>query len=228
MKTIGLIGGIGPPSTVKYYEWLNEGVLAALGGNHSAKILMTSLNGEDVKGFRLANDDAGEGAFYAAEALRLERAGADFVMIASNTSHKNAPYIKKALSVPLLHIAEATASRVASAGIKTVGLIGTAFTMEQGFYRAFLEEVGVATVIPEEVDRAFITDAIYQEMTKNVIRPKVSARTRDIIARLQEKGAEGVILGCTELTLLDLAGASCPLFDTARIHVDAALALVLK
>lgn len=228
MKTIGIIGGLGPPSTVKYYEWLNEGLQRALGGQNSAKIILTSLNGEDVKGFRLSGDKEGEGAFYVREAKRLEQAGADFILIASNTSHKNAPYIEKAISIPLLHLADATASYVRSRGVKKVGLLGTAATMEEDFYKSRLAAQGLEVLIPEASDRAFINSSIYNEMVKNIVRPEVNAGFIEIIGRLKASGAEGVILGCTELTLLDLSSVSLPLFDTVRIHVEAALKMALE
>lgn len=223
MKTIGIIGGLGPPSTVKYYEWLTDGVQQALGGQNTARIILTSLNGEDVKNFRISGDKDGEGAFYAREAQRLEQAGADFILIASNTSHKNAPAIEQAVSIPLLHLADATASYVRSKGIKKVGLLGTAPTMEEDFYKSRLTAQGLEVLIPEADDRAFISASIYNEMVKNIVRPEVNAAFIDIIGKLQAAGTEGVILGCTELTLLDLASIKLPLFDTVKIHVEAAL-----
>lgn len=223
MKTIGIIGGLGPPSTVKYYEYLTEGVQKALGGQNTAKIILTSLNGEDVKNFRLSGDKEGEGDFYAQEAKRLERAGADFILIASNTSHKNAPAIEKAVSIPLLHLADATAAYVRSQGIKRVGLLGTAPTMEEDFYKSRLTAQGLEVRTPESDDRAFISSSIYSEMVRNIVRPEVNAGFIDIIAKLNDTGAEGIILGCTELTLLDLDSVTLPLFDTVKIHVEAAL-----
>jgi aspartate racemase len=223
MKTIGIIGGLGPPSTVKYYEWLTEGVQQALGGQNSARIILTSLNGEDVKNFRVSGDKEGESAFYAREAKRLEQAGADFILIASNTSHKNAPAIEKAISIPLLHLADATAAYVRSKGVKKVGLLGTAPTMEEEFYKSRLAAQGLEVLIPEADDRAFISSSIYNEMVKNIVRPEVNAAFIDIIGKLEAVGAEGVILGCTELTLLDLSSVRLPLFDTVKIHVEAAL-----
>lgn len=223
MKTIGIIGGLGPPSTVKYYEWLTSGVQQILGGQNSAKIILTSLNGEDVKHFRLSGDQGGEGAFYAREAKRLEQAGADFILIASNTSHKNALAIEKAVSIPLLHLADATAVYVCSKNIKKVGLLGTALTMEEDFYKSRLVAKGLEVFIPEPSDRAFINSSIYNELVKNIIRPEVNTGFVNIIGKLKNAGAEGVILGCTELTLLDLSTVKLPLFDTVKIHVEAAL-----
>jgi len=227
MKTIGIIGGLGPPSTVKYYEWLNEGVQKALGGNHSAKIILTSLDGEDVKKFRLSGDATGEGQFYAQEAKKLEQAGAHFILIASNTSHKNVPAIEKAVSIPVLHLADATAARVKSAGIKKIGLLGTAPTMEEDFYKSRLTAAGLDVIIPDEQERRYINNVIYNELVKNIINTTVNAEFTKIAQRLQAAGAQGIILGCTELTLLSLPEVKAPLFDTTKIHVEAALEYAL-
>lgn len=228
MKTIGIIGGLGPPSTVKYYEWLNEGAQKALGGNTSARIILTSVNGEDIKAFRLSGDKEAEGAFYAREAKRLEQAGADFILIASNTSHKNAPYIEKAVSVPLLHLAKATAQEVLAKGIKKVALLGTAPTMEEDFYKSHLTSQGIEVIIPAAEDRAFINKAIYDELVKGIVRPEINAGFLEIAHKLLQKKAEGIILGCTELTLLDLSSVPLPLLDTVKIHVAAALKAALE
>lgn len=228
MKTVGIIGGIGPPSTVKYYEGLIQGVQVALGGHATAKIILTSLNGEDIKQFRLAGDVAGEGDFYAAEAARLQRAGADFILIASNTSHKNAPYVESAITVPLLHLADATAQAVVAQGLTKVALLGTIPTMEQDFYKTRLAAQGLEIMIPDADDRHIINDAIYTEMVKGIVRSEVNAGFVRIINKLKDAGAEGVVLGCTELTLLDLDGINLPVFDTVKIHIEAALKEILS
>ena len=228
MKTIGIIGGLGPASTVKYYEWLTAGVNARLGGNHSARIIMTSVNGEDVKARRLSGDPAAEGAFFAAEAKRLETAGADFILITSNTSHKNAPAVEAAVSIPLLHLAEATAARVVAAGIKKIGLLGTIYTMEEDFYISRLQKHGLDVIVPEAADRAWISETIYGPLTRGIVTPETKATFAEIIARLAEQGVGGVILGCTELTLLSLPGSPVPLFDTTKIHVEEALNFALS
>ena len=223
MKTIGIIGGIDPPSTIVYYKLLNEGVQSILGEYHSAKIILTSLDCEDVKKFRIACDTEGEGKFYAQEAKRLEQAGADCVIIASNTSHKNAPYIMKEISIPLLHLAEATAKHIYRSGLKNIGLLGTVYTMEEDFYKSYLISEGLNVIIPEAEDRAFIGSTIYNELIKGIVRPEVNAEFIRIILKLQKSGAEGIILGCTDLTFLDLKSINIPLFDTIKIHVEAAL-----
>lgn len=228
MKTIGIIGGLGPPSTVKYYEWLNDGVQKALGGAHSARIILTSVNGEDIKNFRLSGDAAAEGAFYAREARRLEQAGADFILIASNTSHKNAPAVTAAVGIPLLHLADATAAHVRALGFSRVGFLGTAPTMDGDFYLPRLRAAGLDILMPPPEDRSWISRTIYDELVKGVVRPDVNAEFKSIIDDLRHAGAQGVILGCTELTLLHLEDVALPLFDTARIHVAAALAMALQ
>ena len=228
MKTIGIIGGLGPHSTVKYYEWLTQGVQDALGGVNSAKIILTSLNGEEIKNIRMAGDKDKEGALFAAEAKKLENAGADFLLIASNTSHKNVPYIEAAVSIPLLHLADATAKKILNSGVDTVALLGTAPTMEHNFYKSRLIDAGLNVIVPDDTDRVFISDTIYSEMVKGIVRPEVNVAFETIIKKMEDAGAKGVILGCTELTLLDLKNVSLPLFDTLRIHVDAALELTLS
>ena len=229
MKTIGIIGGIGPSSTLKYYEWLNAGVMKALGDNHSAKIILTSLDGAEVDDFRRAVDDDGEGRYYAREAQKLEQAGADFIIIASNTSHKNVPYIEEAVSIPLLHLADVTARRVAEAGVRKVAVLGTAYILEHDFYTSRLSAAGLEVLIPRKSDRVFMNDAVNGDLYANIVRPDIVAGFEKILKDMKAAGAEGAILGCTELTLLGLKdGNPLPLFDTARIHVEAALDYALE
>lgn len=226
MKTIGIIGGLGPPSTVKYYEWLNEGVYDALGENHSAKIILTSLDGEDIKQLRIKGDLDTEGAFYASEAKRLEKAGADFILIASNTSHRNAPYIEKEVSIPLLHLADATAQYINSRGYNKVLLLGTSLTMEEDFYKGRLVRNGLNVSVPDKHDRDYMSEVIYNELVKGQVRAEVNDKFEAIIKKFPD--VECVILGCTELTLLNLNNIPVPLFDTIRIHVDVALNYALE
>lgn len=229
MKTIGIIGGLGPPSTLKYYEWLVSGVQARLGGVNAPRILLTSVNGEDVRQLRLTGDPAREGAFYAREALRLQNAGADFILIASNTSHKNAPAIEQAVTIPLLHIATATAQAILAQGLQRIALLGTAPTMEDDFYISKLRAAGLEVIVPDADTRRYISDTIYNELVRNIVTPDTSARFSAIINTLASTtSVQGVILGCTELTLLDLADSKAMLFDTARIHVEAAIAYALN
>lgn len=224
MKTIGIIGGIGVPSTVKYYEWLNDGVKAALGAEHSVKLVITSVNGEEIKNFRIAGDVAGEGAFFANEAKRLEAAGADFILIGSNTSHRNAHFVEEATNIPLLHLAGATAEAVLAKGIKKIAFIGTSTAMEEDFYKDRLIKAGLDVMIPEKDDRDYISHEIYNYLIQNTVRPEAVERFTRILSDLRDNGAEGAILGCTELTLLNLQSTDdFPLFDTVQIHVAAAL-----
>ena len=227
MKTIGIIGGLGPPSTVKYYEWLNQGINQRLGGAHTARIILTSVDGADVVALRQKQDPVAEGEFYAAEARKLERAGADLILIASNTSHKNAPAVEAAVGIPLLHLADATARAIRRQGARRVALLGTQLTMEADFYRSRLMGADLEVIIPVEADRRWISETIYSELVKGVVRPEVSERFRKIIGELAQQKIDGVILGCTELTLLDLNEVKPPLFDTTRIHVEAAIEYAL-
>lgn len=227
MKTIGIIGGLGPPSTVKYYEGLNAGVAAALGGVNAARIILSSVNGEDIRQLRLTGDRDAEGAFYAAEARRLARAGADFIVIASNTSHKNAPYIEAAVDIPLLHLADATARAVRAAGITRIGLTGTPPTMEEDFYKARLAAAGLEVLVPDAPLRRAMGDAIYGALVRGIVRDEDNALFARASRELVAAGAAGIILGCTELTLLSLPDAGVPFFDTTKIHIAAALEMAL-
>ena len=228
MKRIGILGGIGPASTLEYYKWLNDGVHSALGAPHTADIVLISLDGKKMQGLRQAGDDDGEGAYFAAEAKKLEQMGADFIVIASNTSHKNVPYIEKSVSIPVVHLADATAKRVKEAGLHKIGLLGTKLTMESDFYISRLKAAFLDVTIPEADDRDFISETIYTELLQSVIRPEVKDCFRRIITDLKAKGVECIVLGCTELTLLDLSNVGVPLFDTTRIHVEEALKLALE
>lgn len=226
MKIIGILGGLGPPSTVKYYEWLTEGVQKRTGGvSHGVRVLINALDGKDVAAFRKAGDDEGEGAFFAAEAQRLERAGAECILIASNTSHKNAPWVEEAVSIPLIHLAKATAQAVIKAGQHKVILLGTASTMEGSFYKNILTDSALDIVIPDADERAYINEAIYTRLVRNIVEPADKDRFAAITKRMIGKhNAEGAILGCTELTLLSMPERfDFPFYDTVRIHVEAAL-----
>ena len=228
MKTIGIIGGLGPPSTLKYYEWLNDGVQKALGGVASANIILTSVNVLDVAAFRNAKDDTGEGAFFARHAELLENAGADFILIASNTSHRNAPYVEAAVKIPLLHLADATAQKIVDANVTKVALLGTPYTMEHDFYKSRFAERGIDVLVPNTEDRAWMGRAIYDELFKGIVMEDARAKFAQVAEGLLEQGAQGVVLGCTELTLLNLHEICTALnFDTTRIHVEAAVAMAL-
>lgn len=228
MKKIGILGGLGPPSTVKYYEWINEIIQARLGGQNTARIFINSLNGEDVKNFRIAGDAVGESAFYVEEARRLEKAGADCIVIASNTSHRNAPAIEAAIDLPLIHLAKATAKSVKKAGVQSVLLLGTAPTMEEDFYKAHLFDAGLNVIIPEAHERAKLSDHIYNELVKYKVTQAANALCNDMIKKYAPE-IQGVILGCTELTLIDIKPCDgVQIFDTAKIHVEAIVDFALS
>ncbi len=229
MKTIGLLGGMSWESTVPYYQTINRVVGNRLGGLHSAKILLASIDFHDIE--RLQHDgrwpDAGEILVDAAR--KLEGAGAAFLVVCTNTMHKVAPQIEAAVDLPLLHIADATAEAIAEAGLQRVGLLGTRFTMEEDFYRGRLEAAGLAVTVPAESDRGIVHQVIYDELCHGKILEPSRAQFRRIVSGLVQQGCEGVILGCTEIGLL-LAedDASVPLFDTAAIHAERAALLSLE
>lgn len=225
MKTIGLLGGMSWESTALYYRILNEEVKTALGGLHSARVVLYSLDFEEIEKLQSAGrwDEAGIQLAQAAQALA--RAGADFLVLATNTMHKVVPQIQQAVAIPLLHIADATAERIREDGLKKVGLIATRFTMEEAFYRGRLtDDYGLEVVTPDQEDRNLIHQVIYQELCQGIVNPDSRERFREIMARLTAQGAEGIILGCTEITMLVTAeDASVPLFDTTQIHAQRAV-----
>lgn len=224
MKTVGLIGGMSWESTVPYYRIVNETVRDALGGLHSAKIVMYSVDFHEIEQMQRVGawDDAG--AELAAAAMALEGAGADVLVLCTNTMHKVVPAIESVVSIPLLHIADPTAEAIKAAGLATVGLLGTRFTMEEEFYRARLSAVhGIEALIPDERDRAMVHDVIYSELCLGHIDEASRAEYRAIIARMVQAGAEAIILGCTEIGLLvGSADSAVPLFDTSELHAKAA------
>ena len=229
-KVIGLIGGMSWESSAEYYRIINELVRARLGGLRSARCLMWSFDFGEIEALQQAgrwNDAAAE---MIAAALRLERGGADFVVICTNTMHRMADQVQAAISLPLLHIADPTAERIKSAGQRKVGLLGTAFTMEQAFYkRRLTERHGLEVLVPGDEDRAVVHRIIYDELIRGRIEPASRQAYREVIARLVERGAEAVILGCTEIMLLVQPEDSIvPLYDTTTIHAAAAVELALS
>lgn len=230
MKTIGLLGGMSWESTAAYYRALNTGVNQALGGLHSAEIVLYSVDFAPIEQ-RLANGDWPIlGEILVDAARRIQRAGADFLLIGTNTMHKVAPAIELAISIPLLHIADATAERLVQDGVKTVGLLGTAPTMEQHFYKGRLtDRFGLEVVVPEKEDRKTVNDVIFQELCHGTIRDASRERYQGIVERLSAAGAEAVILGCTEIgMLIGQADTTAKLYDTTAIHVERAVAWALE
>lgn len=224
MKTIGLIGGMSWESSAEYYRIVNETVKQRLGGLHSAQCLMYSVDFADIERLQHEGrwDEAGQVMAQAAQ--RLERGGADFVVLCTNTMHKLAGYIEAAVSIPLLHIADPTAQQIQSAGITRIGLLGTAFTMEQDFYRGRLtEKYGLDVIIPEADERAIVHRIIYEELVLGIVKDESREAYKRIINHLVERGAQGIILGCTEIMLL-IAPQDVPVpsFDTTTLHAVAA------
>lgn len=229
MKTIGLIGGMSWESTVTYYQLLNEGVKDALGGLHSAKILLYSVDFFEIEAL-MSRGEWDEAANVLGDAAaRLETAGADMILICTNTLHKVAPQVQGRVRVPLVHIAKAAAELLRARGISRVGLLGTKYTMTQAFYREKLMEGGVDVIIPEGDDIELVNRVIFDELCLGVVKEESRAEYLRVIASLQQRGAEGILLGCTELGLIVAEGdVSIPVFDTTQIHVEKALRLALE
>jgi aspartate racemase len=225
MKTIGLIGGMSWESSIEYYRILNEAVRDRLGGLHSAQSLMFSVDFAEVEALQHQGRWDEAAGIMADAARRLEKGGADFLVLCTNTMHKLADAIQAAVPIPLLHIADATAEAVRARGLATVGLLGTRFTMEEDFYKGRLvERHGLRVLTPGAADRAIVHRVIYDELVVGDIRPASRAEFRRILAALIGQGAQGIILGCTEIGLLVQAEDShVPLFDTTRIHALAAV-----
>jgi aspartate racemase len=224
-KTLGLLGGMSWESTETYYRLLNEGIKRELGGLHSAKILLHSFDFAEIEALQMAGDWEKSGDVMAAAALGLQRAGAEAIMICTNTMHKLAGNIEDATDIPLLHIADAAADIIKAAGYGKVALLGTRFTMEQDFYKGRLtDKHGIDVSVPDADGRKLVHDVIYEELCLGVIRDESRKAYLEIIRTLQENGAEAVILGCTEIGLLvDPTDTNVPLLDTTKIHAEAAV-----
>ena len=227
MKTIGLLGGMSWESTVSYYKSINEGVKATLGGLNSAKVCMYSVNFDEIEKLQYQGRWAETADILSDAALSVEKGGADFILICTNTMHKVVPEIEEQITIPILHIADTTAQKLLEQGVKKVGLLGTAFTMEQDFYKGRLtDKFGIDVVIPDESDRKQVHNIIYQELCRGEVKEESRAVYRQIIEKLGQQGAEAVILGCTEIALLiQQQHTDAPLFDTTAIHAEAAVRL---
>jgi aspartate racemase len=227
-RVIGMLGGMSWESSALYYRLANELVRERLGGLHSARCLLASVDFADIEELQAAGrwDEAGQ--LLAEVAKGLEAGGADLLLLCTNTMHKVADQVQAAIGIPLLHLADATAEAVRRAGLPTVGLLGTAFTMEQDFYRDRLAGHGLTVLVPPADDRAEVHRIIYDELCLGTVREESRQIYRDVIARLADAGAEGVILGCTEIELLvSAADSRVPVFSTTRLHVEAAVAAAL-
>ncbi|SDR30807.1 aspartate/glutamate racemase family protein [Thermostaphylospora chromogena] len=229
MRTIGLLGGMSWESSAEYYRLLNEETRRRLGGHHCARSILLTVDFAEIEAMQRAGEWDRAGRLLADAAKTLEQAGADMVLLCTNTMHLVADAIEAAIGVPFVHIVDATARRVAAAGITRVGLLATRFTMEMDFYRSRMRRHGVDVVVPDEPDRTLVHDVIYQELTRGRIEDSSRAGYRRIIAGLAQRGAQGVILGCTEITLLvGQADSPVPVFDSTRIHVETAVELALR
>jgi aspartate racemase len=226
MKTLGLIGGISWHSTIEYYRLINQQVGARLGGLHSAKLLLYSVDFQEV----IPTDDGWPriSALFCDVASRLERAGAEALVLCANTAHRVADEVQDKIGIPLIHIADATGRKIQKQNLSTVALLGTRFTMEQAFFRERLSRMGIEALIPDEADRNLIHETIFGELTHGVMKPETKRAYLEIIDKLVARGARGIILGCTEIPLLIKAGDSpLPIFDTTEIHATAAVDFAL-
>ncbi|KJZ14045.1 MULTISPECIES: aspartate/glutamate racemase family protein [unclassified Halomonas] len=228
MKTIGLLGGMSWESTVSYYQVINRDVNRALGGHHSARIALISLDFAEVEAFQHQGRWEDAAGLLADAAWRVQEAGADLIVLCTNTMHKVARDIEKAVDIPLLHIADATADALIADGVKRVGLLGTCFTMEQGFYKDRLEAYGIEVQVPEKAQRDQVHRIIYDELCHGEIEQASRQVMLSIMEELKAGGAEAVILGCTEIALLVAqADTEIPLYDTTAIHARRAVELAL-
>jgi aspartate racemase len=229
MKTIGLLGGMSWESTVPYYRIINETVKENLGGLHSAKLVLYSVDFHEIERLQHAGDWEEAGRVLARAAQALRAAGADFIVVCTNTMHKVADAIEAAAGIPVFHIADPTAEEIRRHGLKVVGLIGTRFTMEQEFYKGRLRERhGIQSLIPDEADRDVVHKVIYEELCLGIVRDESRHAYRDIIQRLVDRGAQGIILGCTEIAMLVWPeDSSVPVFDTAALHARKAAEFAL-
>ena len=230
MKTIGLLGGMSWESTELYYRHINEGIKTRLGDLHSAKIALVSVDFQEIETLQHQGDWAAAGQQLAKAAQSVEAAGADFLLICTNTMHKVVRAIESAIQIPVLHIADATAAAIKAKGLQTVGLLGTQFTMEQAFYKdRLIDQHGLHVLVPSAGDRAIIHRIIYEELCLGVINPASRHEYLRIMADLKGQGAEGIIAGCTEITLLvKQADLDTPLLNTTAIHADAAVTHALN
>ncbi|MDJ0924442.1 MAG: aspartate/glutamate racemase family protein [Acidimicrobiia bacterium] len=229
MKTIGLLGGMSWESSIEYERLINTEVRSRLGGVHSADLVIRSYDFDTIERLQAAGDWEGAGKLLAADARLLQAAGAELILLCTNTMHLVADAIESAIDVPFLHLADATAAAVLEAGVETVALLGTRFTMEKDFYRARLESRGLTVLVPGADDRAVVHDVIYDELVQGRIIDASRTRYLEIIDRLVERGAQGVIAGCTEIELLVTpSDVDIPYFPTTRLHALAAVEAALE
>ncbi len=229
LKTIGLIGGMSWESTVTYYKIINETMKEKLGGLHSAKCILYSVDFQEIEECQANGNWEKSGEILGEAAYNLEKAGADFIVICTNTMHKVVNQIKEKISIPILHIAEMTAEKILEKGLKNIALLGTKYTMEQDFYKSKLIEKGINVIIPDKNDIEIINEVIYDELCLGTINSDSKKKFLEIVDKLRSKGAEGIILGCTEIGLLiKNEDTDVPLFDTAIIHAEQAAIYSIK
>ena len=229
LKTIGLIGGMSWESTATYYKIINETVKEKLGGLHSAKCILYSVDFQEIEECQANDNWEKSGEILGEAAYNLEKAGADFIVICTNTMHKVVNQIKEKISIPILHIAEMTAEKILEKGLKNIALLGTKYTMEQDFYKSKLIEKGINVIIPDKNDIETINEVIYDELCLGTINFNSKKKFLEIVDKLRSKGAEGIILGCTEIGLLiKNEDTDVPLFDTAIIHAEQAAMYSIK
>ena len=229
LKTIGLIGGMSWESTVTYYKIINETVKEKVGGLHSAKCILYSIDFQEIEECQANGNWEKSGEILGEAANNLEKAGADFIVICTNTMHKVVNQIKEKISIPILHIAEMTAEKILEKGLKNIALLGTKYTMEQDFYKSKLIEKGINVIIPDKNDIEIINEVIYDELCLGTINSDSKKKFLEIVDKLRSKGAEGIILGCTEIGLLiKNEDTDVPLFDTAIIHAEQAAMYSIK
>ena len=229
MKTIGLIGGMSWESTVTYYKIINKTVKEKLGGLHSAKCILYSVDFHEIEECQANGNWKKSGEILGEAANNLEKAGADFIVICTNTMHKVINQIKEKISIPILHIAEMTAEKILEKGLENIALLGTKYTMEQDFYKSKLIEKGINVIIPDKNDIEIINKVIYDELCLGTINSNSKKKFLEIVDKLRNKGAEGIILGCTEIGLLiKNEDTDVPLFDTAIIHAEQAAIYSIK
>jgi aspartate racemase len=228
VRCIGLLGGMSWESSIEYERMINEGVRAHLGGTHAADLIVRSYDFAAIEALQRADRWDEAGALLAADARRLQEAGAEVIVLCTNTMHVCAPAIEAAIDIPFLHLADATARAVLDTGIRSVALLGTQYTMERDFYRRRLEQHGLDVIVPDEPDRALVHDVIYDELVQGVVRVESKSIYLEVIERLVAAGAAGVIAGCTEIELLVGADdVDVPWFPTTRIHANAAVQAAL-
>lgn len=229
MKTIGLIGGMSWESTVTYYEQINQLVNQQLGGLHSAKILLASVDFNEIEAYQRSSEWEKNGNILADEAIKLEKGGADFILICTNTMHKVFDQVQEKISIPILHIADATIAVLKEHQMKCIGLLGTKYTMEQAFYKVRIMNAEMAVLIPEDDAIDKVNAIIFEELVRGVVRQESKEEYLKIIARMIEQGAQGIILGCTEIGLLITQDdVTVPIFDTTLIHSKQAVREALR